>query len=472
MLMKKSMLLILFFSWLALSAQVHTTSKDSLSAILSRLKGQDSLSIALVEQDPDSSAIGDPNGEKATRTIGPGGGTISSVDGMMELVFPAGALTAPTEIGLQSVGNTCVGGFGNAYACTPDGIRFQKPVDMVIHYTDSAAKGISPRIQTIRWQDKKGKWSNLDQVKTDSAAHTIHGKIEHFSTYVGGAKFTVLYPYPPTRVGDQRLFKLVITGKYPDGRKYTEEAAQLDFWGSHLVSWSINDVADGDDTWGTIIPTEYPFLNCAIYIAPARVPRSNPVISAKYMDKVPLGDGSADGVIATRTIVIYDEFHYSFKGIDKMGHLEMIDSSSCDIRIESSGGVKMTNVQNPVPWSDWPPKEGKCTYEYPDKTGWKGLVQISATGNGAYIGPDRPKALGEVVILLPTTMGSSPRYIQHCPGKTSTIPSMPVAAQPTSISIEMRPDGGLWLYYGRLIGKDHISGGSSGQGFEIRVARK
>ena len=109
-------------------------------------QAKDSMSLALVAVDPDSSAIGSPMGEKTMKTIGPEGGKIVSADGMMELNIPPGALGAPTGIGIQRVENTVVSGFGNAYNCTPDGTRFNKPVDMVIHYTDSAAKGISQKI--------------------------------------------------------------------------------------------------------------------------------------------------------------------------------------------------------------------------------------------------------------------------------------------------------------------------------------
>ena len=70
-------------------------------------------------------------------------------------------------------------------------------------------------------------------------------------------------------------------------------------------------------------------------------------------------------------------------------------------------------------------------------------------------------------------MGSSPKYIQHCKGSgTRTIASMPVPAQPVNISIEIRADGSLWVHYGRMNGKGHISAINNGQGFELYVFRK
>jgi len=426
--------------------------------------------------DVDSSGVGKPVGDAVTKTIGPEGGKISSADGWMELTFPPGALAAPTSIGIQPIENTSVMNFGRTYACTPDGIHFSKPVGLVIHYADSMAKGIAASIPVIRWQDKSGRWSSVEKISFDSVAHTIAGGIEHFSNYSAATTFK-LYPVNSRiKVGKQQHFTLVISGIYPDGKRYSGRNGSGAFWKDHMVEWSVNGVEGGDDISGKIIRSAAPYVNNAVYTAPAVLPTKPVEIMAKYMGRVALADGTiAEHIITLATVDIYDEIHYSFTGYDKVGHLEMIDSSSCDIRAYSSGEIGLNNIQNYLPWSDWPERIGQCSYDYPDKTGWKGMVQIDGMATASFqrseaVSPGAP-ASGKILVVLKPAMGSSPPYTVHCKGQSTKVPSFPVQANPANIQLEMVPSGGIYVKYGSAGGMNTYKDIHGGQGFSISASR-
>jgi len=450
--------IILLF--LCLGGHAQTTASDSLTA-------------APVPPDVDSSAIGKPIGDAVTKTIGPEGGKISSADGLMELSFPPGALAAPTSIGIQLIENTSVMNFGKTYACTPDGIHFQKPVEMIIHYADSMAKGITASIPVIRWQDKNGRWSSVARITLDSVTHTLTGRVEHFSNYSAATTFKIIPRHSSIKVGQQHTFVLAVSGAYPDGKQYSSDAS---FWKEHTVEWSVDGTLGGTATSGRITPIGAYEMNGAIYTAPTVIPAMPVEIKAKYFGKISMGPGSfVENVISLATTDIYDEFHFSFTGYDRMGHLEMIDSSSCDIRAYSSGNVDLYNIQNYPPWSDWPSHIGQCSYDYPDKTGWKGLIQIAGMSSGLFTrrpatSPGTPASARILIVLTPAT-GSTPRYTAHCKGGTRNVPSYPMQAFPASINLELMPTQDIRVTYGSASGLNTYGEIRNGQGFSMSASR-
>src|ERR1043165_10961 len=84
---------------------------------------------------PEPTAVGTPVGNLVSQTIGPNGGTIVSDDSVAELIIPANALGANTDIGIQSITNNCPGGAPNAYRFTPNGLHFDQLVTIKFHYT-------------------------------------------------------------------------------------------------------------------------------------------------------------------------------------------------------------------------------------------------------------------------------------------------------------------------------------------------
>lgn len=424
----------------------------------------------------DSTAIGEPIGEKYAKTIGPGGGKIGSPDSAMELVFPPGALAAPTEIRVQRVSNTCASGLGNAYAFEPDGIRFQKPVHLLIHYADSSRRGTPALSHIIRWQDSKGIWSTLAATELDTAAHTIGGQLAHFSTYSVAANFAIVYP-GPAQVGERRMFQFRGSGLFPDGNMVADNDLNAlgRYFQTHPIIWSVNGHPGGDAINGTISPQSATCGVCALYNAPASLPPSNVEITAECAGEWRLSPTvSVTNLKVSLWVIIFDLYHYSFTEYDQIGTLHMIDSAMCDIRVESSGAIRLSNIENPVPWSDWPerPNHDKCRYEYPDKNGWKGMAQIESMAGAEFdIGSTRGAPMVSVTIRLGAAMGSTPAAIVHCPKSTRRVPSRPMSASPFFIEFDTRPDGGVLLKYGGKTGVNIIDNVNNEQGYVIRMNR-
>jgi hypothetical protein len=436
----------------------------------------DSLRAATVPANVDSSEIGQPTGDAVTKTIGPEGGTMISADGFMELHFPPGALSTPTSIGIQPIKNTSIMNFGKTYACTPDGIQFQKPVGLVLHYTDSMAKGISTPIAAIRWQDKSGRWTSVEKIKLDSTAHTLSGGIEHFSNYSASTSFKIVPDRCSIRTGKQQLFTLVISGVHPDGKKYGGRNGDREFWKTHSVQWKVNGRDGGESSSGYITPGAAPDNNIANYIAPSVLPPNPVEVIAKYVGYVPLVDGSyAENVVVVATVDLYDEFHYTFTGHNHLGHLFMIDSSSCDIQVFSSGDIDVANIQNYAPWSDWPATVGSCSYDYPDKNGWKGMVEIEGLASAFTKKPGADAsstAVGtKIQISLKPALGSSPPYTIRCKGSSTKVPLCPIPASPSEIRLEIQPNGNIWVGYGSVGGVNFYEDARGKDGFRISVSR-
>lgn len=474
--MKKIILPFLILLQLTATAQQHSLTGKARRDSLLHTVSADSLIKNQRQADPDSTGVGDPIGDKTVQSIGPAGGRIRSADGRLELIFPEDALTAPTDISIQAVVNKTGGGLGNAYACGPDGIRFRKPVQLLIHYSDSVCKSVSPSFHHIRWQDNNGRWNRTDRTEVDSTARTVTASINHFSTYADATDFWVGYEMPPVKVARFRTYNLFITGTWPDGKQHP--SSDLDgrdkFWREHTVNWYVDGILNGDDKVGTIVLGDMlPTSNYCIYFAPMTLPDHNPEITAEYVGFWEPRPGVTVNKAKTKCDVhIFDEFHYSFTGFDKVGHLHMVDSTTCDIRLESSGKVTLKNLKNPTPWCDWPPTfpRDKCSYVYPDKTNWKGMVEIAGMTTGKIYLPSENDPSTSVLIQLTPTMGNSPRYTETCKGKKRLIPSLPVFAQPTYIQFESRYTGDILITYKGATGINFIDDMRGEQGFAISVS--
>src|SRR3954470_13563933 len=125
--MKKILFSFFIFSSICTNAQVDSLQKR-------------------ISESPDSTGFGVPDGKVAAKEIGPSGGTISSDDGRVELIFPPGALTASTSITIQPTTNLLPHGAGNAYQFEPSGVQFRKPVEIIFRYSAEQAEACPPEL--------------------------------------------------------------------------------------------------------------------------------------------------------------------------------------------------------------------------------------------------------------------------------------------------------------------------------------
>jgi hypothetical protein len=132
--------------------------------------------------EPGPSAVGTPTGSSETALIGPAGGTLTSADGVFELVVPPGALASEVELRLTPISNEAPLGIGGALRLEPDGTQFATPAQLVFHYENMIA-GTSPELLLVATQTADGYWQPTAPLAVDADAQTATATIEHFSDW-------------------------------------------------------------------------------------------------------------------------------------------------------------------------------------------------------------------------------------------------------------------------------------------------
>lgn len=214
-------------------------------------------------------AKGKPAGEKAENKIGKDGGSITSSDGKIKLIFPEGALSKKTTISIQPTTNFAPNGNGKAYQMEPSGIIFNRPVQLIFSYNETETEGNSPILLGMAMQDETGKWASLKKVLLDSVSKTLTVNIEHFSAYVN---FSLAKIYPSSaKVKVNGSLRLNIIAFEP---LEADDELTLLTPTQQILKWSVNAIDKGNSTVGLISASQNP---TAIYQAPAQVPVQNPV---------------------------------------------------------------------------------------------------------------------------------------------------------------------------------------------------
>ncbi|MBN8858822.1 MAG: hypothetical protein J0H29_10565 [Sphingobacteriales bacterium] len=133
--------------------------------------------------DPLVTESGAPNGTAVTKTIGAAGGAITSPDGDLSIIIPAGALAGDQEITVQPVVNKLPEGYGKAYRLTPHEIKFLKPVTIRFRYDEDSIKNTVPELLGVAYQDQSGKWFHAAEPALDKENHTLSVSTTHFSDW-------------------------------------------------------------------------------------------------------------------------------------------------------------------------------------------------------------------------------------------------------------------------------------------------
>ena len=236
--------------------------------------------------DPTPTAVGTPDGTASSGTIGTGGGSIDSDDGLFTLTVPAGALASDTEITVQPITNTAWGGIGKGYRLTPDGLTFAAPVELSFKVAPEDLTGSSHDALDVATQNDAGVWYILKNRSYDDVTGTLTATTTHFTDYsmlegfqiipgsasintTGTVNLSVKYcEQQTTTTGDDDLTALVIScnGSMPPNT---------------VSNWSVNGIPGGNATVGTVVQTA---PGKARYTAPVSVPQANPVaVSADFV---------------------------------------------------------------------------------------------------------------------------------------------------------------------------------------------
>lgn len=226
------------------------------------------------EVKPAVTPVGTNDGTAVSQSIGAAGGTVVSNDGVMELVIPAGALSANTTISIQPITNNTPNGRGKAYRCTPDGLTFAKNITVKFHYTEEEAAATNPEYMMVAFQDSEGKWQVVQDLTNNETTKTILASVNHFTDF---SAFDVL------RIEPAALYlEPLQQGTYDVSAVGLSELNTVLYIG---VVLSIDPVWKVNGTRGGSLGTGVISLNpdgSGLYTAPGATPPINPVtISAE-----------------------------------------------------------------------------------------------------------------------------------------------------------------------------------------------
>jgi hypothetical protein len=224
---------------------------------------------------PVITAIGKAKGKKTELKLNKDGGSLRSSDGLLELVFPSGALSKKTVISIQPIAGLMINGDGTAYRFEPSGIQFQKPVRVVFHYDEQEIKDSLQLLQGIAMQDDKGQWYSLNETTVDTVAKTIGGNISHFSDWTKFDKIKIDPSYARLKVKKTMNLTINVVSNDNDGDDLLASLSPVKKKGiPWRATWMANDIINGNATEGKIAATSRSSIK---YTAPATLPPKNPV---------------------------------------------------------------------------------------------------------------------------------------------------------------------------------------------------
>jgi|SRR5690606_34335268 len=245
--------------------------------------------------DPVVTEIGTPVGDAVTEDIGPSGGTLSSEDGKLDIIVPAGAVSNNTSFGIQPITNRCPGGFF-AYRLLPENLTFTTPVTLVFHYTGEDLSGTLPELLGIAYQGSDKIWYTLPSAVVDEADKTISVEVKHFTDWTA-IELMGIFPkrpdVPKLRVEETIELALYGQGMSGEGDDLPPLPANLDNNPSpdeddlpplpqprqFRAKWFVNGVENGNSNVGTLtLQGGSPNNPIYVYKAPSTVPANNPVL--------------------------------------------------------------------------------------------------------------------------------------------------------------------------------------------------
>lgn len=205
------------------------------------------------------------------KIIGPEGGTISADDGSLSVEIPAGALAAPTEIGVQAIENTLEGSSSPSFRLTPENIAFSKPVSISISYISLNLEGGNPELMRLAYQDKNGYHFFPEHSTVNTQTKKVSASSTHFSDWTLFECYKVIGPSSVLPGGRARLQLMTYLPLAPLGGKGDQMLGEYVEAGNEdpILSSAIWKLS-GE---GEIFPLE---KGCD-YLAPLEVPNVNPV---------------------------------------------------------------------------------------------------------------------------------------------------------------------------------------------------
>jgi hypothetical protein len=225
-------------------------------------------------------AVGTPVGTPSSATIDATGGSLMSPDGRLELLIPAGALSAATTISIQPITNETPLGAGLGFDLLPKGQTFTLPVTVRFHYDAADLLGGNANALAAATQTDDRIWHRLAPQVVDEAAGTVSVTTTHFSPYNMYHSLRLIPYHDEIAVKKTSLVAVVfVVEGEADETGFPLSPYQI-YAVPSQVSWSVNGTPMGSTQNGTL--TQTPNVASATYTAPATTTSmtSNPVAVA------------------------------------------------------------------------------------------------------------------------------------------------------------------------------------------------
>jgi|SRR6218665_873776 len=185
---------------------------------------------------PFKTAKGTATGSAATKTIGSGGGSLTSSDGKLTIDVPAGTVSANTAFSIQPISGTLPGKESHlAYRLLPEGTAFAKRISVTYHYDDADFQSSKEDLLSACYQTAEGNWK-IVATSLNKTQKTLTLTTDHFSDWTINTLLSLELSKPVASVQDQ----VDVTIK---GFKYDDEAllAKIDEY--HEMSGSVSSVS-------------------------------------------------------------------------------------------------------------------------------------------------------------------------------------------------------------------------------------
>jgi hypothetical protein len=143
---------------------------------------------------PTATTRGIPQGPALASAIGPGGGTMSSADGDVQLTVPSGSAPSGTVFTITPISSRAPGALGTSFrieASQP----LQGPVQVSFKGLGYYGSGLGVSALGVRFQDSRGFWQPPGAVAHDAASDTVTATTPHLSDW------TLVLDDPPDMTG-------------------------------------------------------------------------------------------------------------------------------------------------------------------------------------------------------------------------------------------------------------------------------
>lgn len=423
-------------------------------------------------------SAGSAAGKETSAIIGSSGGILLSADGQLEIHFSAGALFSDTKISILPITNPFADNNIGAYRLEPSGIRFNKLVRLVFHYTGTADES---EFKGIASQDQNGLWWQLRKTETDTVAKTISGNIPHFSDWQLFEKLVLkpkkasvktnatlrltVYEYSQDEdlleelksknnsnySQDADLLSPLVQTSYsvdaadlPPLTKTSDDELLQPLKPNYRISeWTVNGIVNGNSETGTIGSK---MKRVADYKAPEKIPSENPVAVTAKVEGISYKSGKKkirNLYLTSNVKITGDGYFVMFRGYSESQQIYSEDASSF-LLTQTKEGLEISELVNHPVKHTIPPKAGGapgCTITLHGLDTWTGPVQVG-TVKQTFIRPatkENPFTRFDVIFANPPT-ALVPASTTVCKGITRSMPAFIMAGIPKAISFEVNGD--------------------------------